>query len=66
MKIWEHKIIYLEDEATKIQGSSYLGAEVSMTALYEDAMDGFGGEGWLYGHLSATSAVQSCAVAVMP
>ncbi len=46
MKLFEQKIVYLEDEATKIQGSSYAGIQVSAAALYEDALDSFGSEGW--------------------
>lgn len=45
MTIWEHKIIYLEVEAAEIQSQSYTGVEVSTVALYEDALDSFGGEG---------------------
>jgi len=46
MKMWEHKIIYLEAEATQILASSYANVEIDPITLYEDALDGFGSEGW--------------------
>ena len=46
MKMWEHKIIYLEAEAAQIRASSYANAEIDLTSLYEDTLDGFGSEGW--------------------
>ncbi len=46
MKLWEHKIIYLEAEATQIQASSYANVEIDLTTLYEDTLDSFGSEGW--------------------
>ena len=45
MTIWEHKVVRLDDEAAEIQAASYAGAQVSTVALYEDALDSFGGEG---------------------
>ena len=46
MKIWEHKIIYLDHEADESKDSSYAGAEVHPVALYESVLDKFGDQGW--------------------
>ncbi len=46
MNIFEHKIIYLDDEADKIRQSSYAGTDANPLALFESVLDKFGDQGW--------------------
>ena len=39
MKLFEHKIIYLETEATQVQASSYANVTIDPITLYEDAIN---------------------------
>ncbi len=46
MNIFEHKIIYLDDEADKIRQTSYAGIDANPLALFESVLDKFGDQGW--------------------
>ena len=46
MKIFEHKIIYLDGETEEIRNSCFSGAEVAPISLYESVLDKFGDQGW--------------------
>ena len=56
MKIFEHKIVFLDNEAGTVQGSTYAGAEVNPLELLESVLDKFGDQGW---ELASVIAVPS-------
>lgn len=43
MKIWEHKIVFLDAEAEEIRNSCYAGVEIAPISLYESKL---GDQGW--------------------